>query len=69
MRTGTKVVLAILAMLPVVVLVQNAAVTEFRFLFWGLSMSRALLFMLFLLLGVAIGLALCALRTGRRREP
>lgn len=66
MGTGTKAVLAVLAMIPFIVLVQNAAETEFRFLFWSLALPRALLLLLFLLAGVGLGLLWCAWRARRR---
>ena len=69
MKTGTKIVAGVAATLAIVVLVQNAAVTEFQFLFWSISMSRALLFMLFVAIGVVLGWILHALRSRRRIEP
>ncbi|MBK9130256.1 MAG: DUF1049 domain-containing protein [Gammaproteobacteria bacterium] len=41
-----------LILIVVVFIVQNTAVTELRFLFWTLAMSRSL--MMFLLLGIGI---------------
>jgi uncharacterized integral membrane protein len=36
-------------------MLQNASVTELHFLFWQVSMSRALMFGLLVLIGIAIG--------------
>ena len=48
----TALALIALAMLFVI---QNLSVVELRFLFWTLSMSRALLFILLLVIGAALG--------------
>ena len=47
--------LLIAAGLGIVVLLQNVAVTEFRFLFWSWSMSRLLLFVVFFAAGFVAG--------------
>jgi uncharacterized integral membrane protein len=50
---NAKLIISLALMLIVVIfIIQNTAVMEFRFLFWTLAMSRAL--MLFFLLGVGI---------------
>ena len=41
--------------LVTVFVVQNSAVVELRFLFWTLDMSRALMFVFLLLIGIVIG--------------
>jgi uncharacterized integral membrane protein len=38
-----------------VFIVQNAEVVELRFLFWELAMSRALMFVFLVLIGIAAG--------------
>ncbi len=43
---------ASLILIVIIFIVQNTAVTELRFLFWTLAMSRSL--MMFLLLGIGI---------------
>lgn len=48
------IVLTLVA-LGAVFIVQNTAVVEVRFLFWKLAMSRALMIVFLLLLGVAVG--------------
>lgn len=47
-------ILALIA-LAAVFIVQNAEVVELRFLFWTMSMSRALMFVFLLLIGIAVG--------------
>ena len=41
--------------LAAVFIIQNAEVVELRFLFWQIAMSRALMFILLVLIGTAIG--------------
>ena len=65
MQTVTKITVALGVSIGAIVLVQNAAVTEFQFLFWSLTMSRALLFSMFLAIGVVLGWVLHALRARR----
>ncbi|MDP2945285.1 MAG: LapA family protein [Atribacterota bacterium] len=51
-----KLILAlILAGFAVLFIVQNVVVVEIRFLFWTLSMSRSLLTLFLLAIGVIIG--------------
>lgn len=45
----------VLAGMAVVFIAQNVAVAELRFLFWTLSMSRALMMILILSIGVILG--------------
>jgi len=45
----------ILAGLAVIFVIQNTTVTELRFFFWTLSMSRALLMFLILSVGIILG--------------
>ena len=45
----------ILIALALIFLIQNTIVVDLRFLFWTLSMSRALLFILLSLLGATLG--------------
>ncbi len=47
-------ILALIA-LAAVFIVQNAEVVELRFLFWKMTMSRALMFVFLVLTGVAVG--------------
>jgi lipopolysaccharide assembly protein A len=56
----------ILASLVVVFIVQNAVIVEIRFLFWTLSMSRALVIFFALVIGMVIGWLLQS-HVGRRR--
>jgi uncharacterized integral membrane protein len=41
--------------LAAIFIVQNAEVVELRFLFWGMAMSRSLMFIFILLIGIAAG--------------
>ena len=50
-----KVVYFICGCLGLVVLLQNTQVTSFQFLFWRLSMSRVLLFLLIFAAGLGAG--------------
>jgi uncharacterized integral membrane protein len=49
------VLILILASLAVIFLTQNVAVVEVSFLFWSISMSRALLIFFTLVIGFIIG--------------
>ena len=63
-----KFILGILLGIAVALfIVQNTEVAEVRFLFWSVAMSRALLFFVLLLAGVAIGWLLHAARAHRRQ--
>ena len=46
---------ALLIALPVVFVLQNTQVVEIRFLFWTLSMSRVLIILLMLAVGMLAG--------------
>ncbi|MCG6939296.1 MAG: LapA family protein [Gammaproteobacteria bacterium] len=46
--------LALIA-LATIFIVQNVEVVEVRFLFWKMGMSRALMFVLLVLIGIAVG--------------
>jgi uncharacterized integral membrane protein len=60
-----------LVALAAIFILQNANVVEMHFLFWKVSMSRALMFVFLVLIGMAIGWWLRghALRKAQRREP
>ena len=45
----------VLAALVLVFIIQNAAVVELHFLFWTLSMSRSLMILFVLFIGLVIG--------------
>ena len=49
------VLLIILAGIVVIFITQNVAVVEVRFLFWNISMSRALLIFFLLIIGATLG--------------
>lgn len=44
-----------LSALSVIFIVQNVVVVEIRFLFWSIAMSRSLLMLLLLAIGISIG--------------
>ncbi len=48
-------IILVLIALVAVFIVQNAEVVELRFLFWTLAMSRALMFVFLVLIGIAAG--------------
>ena len=53
---NTKLVLSlVLSGLAVLFIVQNAAVVDIRFLFWKMSMSRALFMFFMLAIGILVG--------------
>ncbi|MGA2331190.1 MAG: LapA family protein [Syntrophales bacterium] len=49
------ILVLILTSLAVIFIIQNAAVFDVRFLFWNVSMSRALLIFFLLIIGIALG--------------
>jgi uncharacterized integral membrane protein len=58
----------VLAGLIVLFIVQNVAVVEVRFLFWGLSMSLSLFVFLLFVLGVIMGWLLHSYFLHRRKR-
>jgi uncharacterized integral membrane protein len=60
------VISLILAGLVVLFIIQNVTVVDIRFLFWTLSMSRALLMFFILAIGIVIGWTLHSLSASRR---
>ena len=51
-----KLVIALILIAAVsIFIVQNADVVELRFIFWKIAMSRSLMFVFLLLIGIAIG--------------
>jgi len=57
-----------LVLLVMVFVLQNTAVVEIRFLFWTLAMSRALLIVVLLLIGVLLGWMAHSLGLLRRKK-
>ena len=49
------IAILVLIALVAVFIVQNAEVVELRFLFWKLGMSRSLMFVFLVLIGIAAG--------------
>ena len=60
--------LLVLAGMVTVFVFQNTAVVEVRFLLWTVAMSRALLIIVLLTIGIALGWLLHGVRTRRRRK-
>jgi uncharacterized integral membrane protein len=58
----------VLASFTVLFIVQNAAVVEVRFLFWGLSMSLSLFVFLLFAIGVVVGWLLHSYSRHRREK-
>lgn len=59
----------VLAVLVAIFIAQNMTVVQLRFLFWSLSMSRALLFILLVFIGIAVGWLLHGhLLSGKRQD-
>jgi putative membrane protein len=56
----------VLAGMAVLFIIQNVPAVELTFLFWTLSMSRALVMFLFLLTGIILGWSLHS-RFGRKK--
>jgi len=51
-----KLVIALISIAAVsIFIVQNADVVDLQFMFWKISMSRALMFVFLMLIGIAIG--------------
>ena len=59
---------ACLLVLAVVFALQNTQVVTLRFLFWQFSLSRALLVLLVLLVGIVVGWLLHGYRIRRKRR-
>ena len=49
------ILIFILASIAVIFIIQNVAVVEVSFLFWSVSMSRALLIIFLLMIGFVLG--------------
>ena len=49
------IIILIVASLIVIFITQNATVVDVRFLFWNVSMSRALLIFFLLAIGIVLG--------------
>lgn len=58
-----------LVILAVIFVFQNFEVVEISFLFWTARMSRALLILLILVIGIVIGWSMCGYAGYRRRRP
>ncbi len=67
MKVKTIIIL-ILAILALVIIVQNTEVVPIQILFWQLLMSRIILILLLLVIGFAIGFILARF-TGKKVPP
>jgi len=56
-----------LTLLSGIFMLQNTAVVEIRFLFWTLAMSRALMYLLLIVVGVFLGWVLTSARAARHK--
>jgi uncharacterized integral membrane protein len=54
--------------LIVIFVVQNTTVVDIRFLFWGFSLSRALMVLIVMLIGIATGWLLHSYAQHRRKR-
>jgi uncharacterized integral membrane protein len=61
------IVSLVLAGLAVLFIVQNVAVVDIKFLFWKLSMSRALFMFIMLAIGILVGWTLHSLHLHRKK--
>lgn len=62
-------VVLILSGLAILFIIQNVAVVEIQFLFWGTQMPRSLLMLLLLAIGILIGWFLNGYLRHRQRQP
>lgn len=62
------IIIIVLAIIAMVLIAQNTAVTPIQLLFWQVHMSRIVLIILLLAIGFAIGFIL-AKSTGRKHPP
>jgi lipopolysaccharide assembly protein A len=63
---GRAILIALLVALPVIFVLQNTQVVEIHFLFWKLSMSRVLIILLLLVIGMLAGWLLHSLFSSRK---
>ena len=61
-----SIVLIVLAVLVLILFVQNSQVVSVKFFFWELTMSRIIMFPLLVLAGFILGYVLCL--TGRKKH-
>lgn len=59
----------VLVALAAVFIVQNVDVVDIRFLFWKVSMSRALMFVFLVLIGIVVGWLLRGHMQSKRQNP
>ncbi len=68
MNNSKKVLLLVLSALTVVFILQNITDVEIEFLFWSLRMSRALMVIFLIAIGVVIGWALSSSESRRKKK-
>ena len=66
--TPKRIAVLVIALLFVILVLQNAQVVELRFLFWSAQVSRALVLMATFILGVSTGWLLERMRKKRTTE-
>jgi putative membrane protein len=59
------VIILVLVVLCIVVFFQNTEVVTFRLFFWDLSMSRIVMLLFTLIVGVIIGYVIATIRRGK----
>jgi len=67
MKTKT-IIIAIVAVLLLIVILQNTQVVSLRLFFWKISMSRIILLALTLIVGFALGYAVAGISAGKTRQ-
>ena len=67
MKTKT-IIIAIVAILLLIIILQNTQVVSLRLFFWTISMSRIILLALTLIVGFALGYAAAGIGAGKIRR-
>lgn len=65
---GRLVLVLILAVLVVLFIIQNIVAVKIQFLFWSIEMSRSLMIILLLLVGISIGWFLHGYMSHKKRS-
>jgi len=67
MKTKT-IIIAIVAILLLIIVLQNTQVVSLRLFFWTISMSRIILLALTLIVGFVLGYAAAGIGAGKNRR-
>lgn len=65
----TQIIATIIAILFLIILIQNTEVVEFRFFFWQVAMSRIIMLGLALLIGFIIGYIVAHNKSRKKNKP